>query len=678
MPEIDNILREKILIELERRSYPFPQFKFVKENGRLKQLGAGGFSVVYEAQGKENPDRKYAIKVGGTSKHDISSDNFKETSRLQRRLCEESPYVVRLISYKELLVLLDYDDNINDVIDTSAVNGGLYENVDRRCIKLQFVIMEKLEEVIVRDKMKNVSLTHLELYDEEKMIEFALQIGLALNTAHLDNILHRDVKLDNIFWDSKEQVFKLGDFGVAKCTVNGEASTILYTDGYGAPEIKKKSGMGYGATADIYSFGVVLYLLMNNLRFPLSKETYIATGEAQYAKDFVFPAAENASARMSGIIRKMCSYRPEDRYKSMGAVLKDLRYALEEIKQSRKQPQIEVDESLDMQTVTYRDDITDDSNVIEEKKYNDPQRVPQAPKHYESNECKELIEIKEIARDDDLQSEDGLDIDRDGDSDENEKENEKEYDGFDDLVYTGFERYRWGVWGYGVLIVLLIIFMLTGTVTRMPEINSWVFWGLAALVMFEAILQRLQQGHIMVGFVAVAALVYVMYTKGITLPYVMLAVAVLLGMPPVTASCSLGVAAWGLLNVTMKIQLPGFMERHDLGFLFFSGLIIVLCSFSFYRLDNWVDDANVGLTRVGISLLLPFLCVVTGIVLVVLDKTGRCDIPDQITRLHLIKAGVVALIGCLFVDNRNEYLLNYYLDDEEEEYEEENNLNEHE
>ena len=182
--------------------------------------------------------------------------------------------------------------------------------------------MEKLEHIVIKSPYKKIKLIE-QLCDEKEVLKFAVQIGQAIKTVHENKVLHRDIKLENIFWDKETDSYKLGDFGIAKLVENGNAQTIVYTEGYGAPEIKKRLKDSYDATVDIYSFGISLYLLLNKLRFPGSEGYYV--NRIQYDPTFIFPAPENASEMMTRMIRKMCSYYKEERYQTMAEVLETLR-----------------------------------------------------------------------------------------------------------------------------------------------------------------------------------------------------------------------------------------------------------------------------------------------------------------------------------------------------------------
>ena len=307
---------ENILLQLEESGKLFKNFVFSKENGSPLLLGKGGFSSVFEMLNKENPDKKYALKVIGFEQKDVEPVFFNESCRIQWMLQEQSEHIVRILYSKVLRISLDEYDRITEIHsfkDNEKNENGMI---------LKFVLMEKLDPIIEIDKFHNASLSRKELKEDKEILKLLSDIGMALITVHENKCLHRDVKLENIFWDQTEEVYKLGDFGISKQTIEGNAETVAFTDGYGAPEIEKLN-KSYSSPADIYSLGIVLYLLYNDLRFPGSAEYYPNTS-FQYDENSVFPAPVYASEHMTGIIRKMCSFYPENRYKSVKEVLEDI------------------------------------------------------------------------------------------------------------------------------------------------------------------------------------------------------------------------------------------------------------------------------------------------------------------------------------------------------------------
>ena len=152
---------------------------------------------------------------------------------------------------------------------------------------------------------------------------------MALIYCHKLNIIHRDVKPENIFV-SRFGDFKLGDFGIAREQIHTMSNMSKKgTYSYMAPEIYK--GEKYDSSVDIYSLGIVLYKLMNQNRLPfLSLDKQLITyrdKESALARRMAgekIPAPSKASAAFARIILKACAYRPEKRYHDPEEMLQDL------------------------------------------------------------------------------------------------------------------------------------------------------------------------------------------------------------------------------------------------------------------------------------------------------------------------------------------------------------------
>ena len=89
---------------------------------------------------------------------------------------------------------------------------------------------------------------------------FMLQILGATKYMHDKRVIHRDLKLGNLFMDSKMNV-KLGDFGLAALLVddNERKRTICGTPNYIAPEVLCDNGVGHSYEVDLWSIGVIMY-----------------------------------------------------------------------------------------------------------------------------------------------------------------------------------------------------------------------------------------------------------------------------------------------------------------------------------------------------------------------------------------------------------------------------------
>lgn len=317
MLSIDKLGVDRLLLQLEEKQYIDPRYQFVKENNELKLLGTGGFSYVYEMYDSLAPENRYAAKVIGLGTRPVDEKLILETTQIQYFLREQSENIMRVIALWTMKLHLDAN---GDVTGITGVNEEEYE--DAGGVLLEIVLMEKLDNILAKDKYGNIELLRDELKTEEGVIRFAENIGRALFEVHSNGFLHRDIKLENIFWDENLKQYKLGDFGIARYVGEDGAETVVFTDGYGAPEIERQLVELYNLTADIYSLGITLFLLLNELRFPVS-DGYRAN-IVQYSKDFVIPAPSNSTEEMAKIIRKMCRYQAEDRYQSVEEVLMDI------------------------------------------------------------------------------------------------------------------------------------------------------------------------------------------------------------------------------------------------------------------------------------------------------------------------------------------------------------------
>ena len=164
-------------------------------------------------------------------------------------------------------------------------------------------------------------------------VENALDIGIgvadALDICHKNGIIHRDIKLSNIFV-SKDGVFKIGDFGVSKNINNATmAKTIKGTPNYIAPEVyigKSK----YDSSVDNYSLGILLYYLFNKLRFPyypnFPNEYTQEDSDKAFYKRMNYEKLEApvcAPLSVANIIKKAIS-TPSERYIKAKDMSKDL------------------------------------------------------------------------------------------------------------------------------------------------------------------------------------------------------------------------------------------------------------------------------------------------------------------------------------------------------------------
>ena len=162
------------------------------------------------------------------------------------------------------------------------------------------------------------------------IIKLGADICKALEHCQRYNIIHRDIKADNIFI-SDDGEFKLGDFGIAR-VIERKDQTLSKkgTSAYMAPEVYK--GQTYTAAVDIYSLGIVMYRLMNNNRGPFLPPypQPMSLDDRDHAmmlrmsgEKFTKPS-QVTGGRLVEIVLKACAYRPEDRYSSPGFMRQEL------------------------------------------------------------------------------------------------------------------------------------------------------------------------------------------------------------------------------------------------------------------------------------------------------------------------------------------------------------------
>ena len=180
-------------------------------------------------------------------------------------------------------------------------------------------------------------------FTERAVVRLAIDLCNALEICAEKNIIHRDIKPDNIFIDSYGN-YKIGDFGVARKlenTMSAMSKKGTYT--YMAPEVYK--GDSYDNRADIYSLGMVMYKLLNRGRDPFTDpysetvsyhDRQVSLERRMKGENLNAPA--DASLQLSKIIIKACSYDPRNRYASPSDLKRELTLFVENASDSLNVP----------------------------------------------------------------------------------------------------------------------------------------------------------------------------------------------------------------------------------------------------------------------------------------------------------------------------------------------------
>ena len=283
----------------------------------IEKIGEGSFGKVYKAKRTERGRSFYsAIKIISIPASNGELDSVRSEMNNEQSTRE---YFRNLV-----------EDCIQEIYTMEHFCGNSH------VVSFEdFKVVEYLDEIGWDISIRMEYLTSFMDYctgkelTEKEVIKLGCDLAMALIYCRKLNIIHRDVKPENIFV-SRFGDFKLGDFGIAReqaHTMSNMSKKGTYS--YMAPEIYK--GEKYDSSIDIYSLGIVLYKLMNQNRLPfLSLDKQLITyrdKETALARRMAgekMPVPVNASAAFSHIILKACAYEPGKRYRKPEDMLRDL------------------------------------------------------------------------------------------------------------------------------------------------------------------------------------------------------------------------------------------------------------------------------------------------------------------------------------------------------------------
>ena len=191
-------------------------------------------------------------------------------------------------------------------------------------------------DIIIRMEL----LTSLEDYLDENVfykkdvVKLGIDICAAIDSCQKNNIIHRDIKIENIFLDAFNN-YKLGDFGVSREGKGTATGTITGTADYMAPEISKDHK--YNSTVDIYALGIAMYQLLNNRRNPFIDADNVPTSDDEANAQLkrlngeTFPNPKFDSGDLARIVKKACAYDRHERYETPQEMADELKKVLQTI-----------------------------------------------------------------------------------------------------------------------------------------------------------------------------------------------------------------------------------------------------------------------------------------------------------------------------------------------------------
>jgi serine/threonine-protein kinase len=266
------------------------------------RIGHGGMSTVYRAFDTVL-ERQVAIKL---MHREIASDTdqlerFRREARAVAQL--NHPHIVTVIDAGEW----DAHDN------AAGIEAGT------PYIVLEHVDGETLKELIRRDAPLEVP----------TVLAYAIEIARALGAAHAQEIVHRDVKPQNVLL-SGEGGAKITDFGIAR-TLTEEGLTmdgrVLGTTDYVSPE--QALGEKVTGQSDVYSLGVVMYEMLTG-QVPFKGESPVAVAMMHVREEVpdVQLARPQVSAATAAVVERATAKDLKRRYPDMASMILDMEEAL--------------------------------------------------------------------------------------------------------------------------------------------------------------------------------------------------------------------------------------------------------------------------------------------------------------------------------------------------------------
>ncbi|KAL9055416.1 MAG: hypothetical protein Q9206_003149 [Seirophora lacunosa] len=237
-----------------------------------KELGKGGFAICYEGQRRgRNGGQTYALKVvKATMAQKKLEEKFRTELQIHAKMLHPN-----IVGFHKAFT---FKENTYVVLELCP-NGSIQEMVRAR---------------------KGISLPEVR--------RFVIQLCGAIKYMHTRNVIHRDLKMGNLFLDRDLNV-KIGDFGLAAVLVNpGEhegshtkatlrRTTLCGTPNYIAPEILDKGKRGHDLKVDIWALGCIIFAMIC-CRPPFQANCSTEIYEKAKALDYAWPEPEMVRSRV--------------------------------------------------------------------------------------------------------------------------------------------------------------------------------------------------------------------------------------------------------------------------------------------------------------------------------------------------------------------------------------------
>ena len=313
----------------------------------IERIGGGGMALVYKA-------------------HDILLGRNVAIKVLRQQFVDDEEFIRRFRREAQSAASLSHP-NVVSIYDVGQED------------EIHYIVMEYIEGFNLNEIIKERAPLQV-----EESIRIAAQICDALDHAHQNQIIHRDIKPHNILIGRNGRV-KVTDFGIARAvtsTTITQTGSVLGSVHYFSPEHAK--GVLTGEKSDLYSLGIVLYQMLT-ATLPFLGESPISVALKHLQEEFDDPKGVNPLIPQSveNIILKSMRKNPSERYHSAKEMLKDLDTCL--LPERRNEPklqfaEVDVDQTRAMPAIKSMNrepsysranklfDEDDDDNTIEDKR----------------------------------------------------------------------------------------------------------------------------------------------------------------------------------------------------------------------------------------------------------------------------------------------------------------------
>ena len=254
----------------------------------LEKIGEGGMAIVYKAK-CHLLNRYVAVK--------ILKEEYSNNVDFMEKFKREAASVASLSS-----------NNIVNIYDVGSERDINY-------IVMEYIKGKTLKQIILQNGSINYN----------QAIDYGMQIAKALECAHKNNIIHRDIKPHNILI-TEDGIVKVTDFGIAKASSSvtiTNTSTVMGSAHYFSPEQAKASFVDF--RTDIYSFGIVLYEMVTG-RVPYDAESPVSVALKHIQEPVVPPKHinNNIPENLNKLILKAIEKEPIKRYQTAKDMFIDL------------------------------------------------------------------------------------------------------------------------------------------------------------------------------------------------------------------------------------------------------------------------------------------------------------------------------------------------------------------